>query len=518
MLRAIASVGALTLLSRITGFARDIIIARYLGAGPIADAFVVAFRLPNQFRTLFAEGAFQAAFVPSFTALIIGNERDAAKRFGRATLTLLLIASLSVSLVLMLVPDVAIGLLAPGMINDPQRAPLAITYLRYTGIYLTCMSVMAFYAGLAQVHGRFAVPAAAPMLLNFCLIAVLLFFAPAFSDPGLALAIAVPLAGIAQALVVGYAAFGAGERLIPGVIVWSNHVRSFLKRLGPAMLGSGVVQISAFADTIIVSFLPAGQIAHLYYADRLYQLPFGVVGLALSTVVLPTLSRAFAENNQNSARQAFAQACELALTLSLPVAALLIVGAHMAVSGLFGYGAFSQADVTLTAAIVAAYAFGIPAGIALRCLVPTFQAKGDTATPTKVAALVLAVSITLKVVLAEPLGAAGIAAATAIAAWLSLGILSFAAWRARLIAVDQRLWPILWRVVLATCLAAIALGGALQWPELAALFESRTALKAPALFALGASAIAIWALTLWLIGYRHQSIILVRWIKKVKRA
>lgn len=510
MIRAVASVGFLTLVSRITGFVRDTVFAALLGAGPVADAFVVAFRIPNQFRALFAEGAFQAAFVPSFTALHLGEERGEASRFARSTLSLLLLASLTVSLLLILFAEKAIALLAPGMVNDAQRAPLAITYLRYTGIYLVFMSIMAFYASLAQVHGRYAAAAAAPVLLNVILVLALWLLSPRLGDPGLALAIAVPLSGFVQAGVVALSLRRTGEALLPGIIAWSNSLKTFLRRLGPAVLGSSVVQISAFADTIIVSFLPAGQISYLYYADRLYQLPFGVIGLALSTVVLPTLSHAFATKDDAAAVSAFAKANELALLTSLPVAAMMAIGAQAAVSGLFGYGAFLPSDVTQTAAIVAAYALGIPASILMRCLVPTFQAKGDTTTPVRVAAGVLVVSITLKIVLAERLGAAGIAAATAIAAWISFVILAIAAHRSKLIAIDRRLYAVLWRTLLGSLIVAALMWLVLALPTVQILFAGHSLAKAALLIAIGLFVMLAYSLVLWLSGYRRASLLFDR--------
>lgn len=510
MLRAIASVGLLTLLSRITGFVRDILIARYLGAGPFADAFVVAFRLPNLFRSLFAEGAFQAAFVPSFTQLIAGDDPTSARRFSRAVLSLLTLASLAVSLLLILFPVQATGILAPGILEDSLRGPLAVSYLRLTGAYLVCMSVMTYYGALAQVHDKFAAAAAAPILLNLFLSVALIFFVSHDQDPGFPLSLAALLSGFAQVAVVAWSAKRSGESILPGAIAWSRPLRDFLKRLGPATLGSGVVQISAFADTIIVSFLPAGQIAHLYYADRLYQLPFGVIGIALSTVVLPTLSRAFVEKNEEAARWAFGRAVELALALSLPVAALMAVGAQAAVSGLFGYGAFGGADVANTARIVAAYALGLPAGIVMRCLIPTFQAKGDTATPTRIAAAVLLVSITLKIVLADKIGAAGIAAATALAAWLNLFFLSRAARRNRLVSVDQRLKPLLWRAAIGALLAGLTLWLCTQIALVDRILAGREFVKMAALAACGLVALAIYVAFLWVSRYRSLSLVLAK--------
>lgn len=510
MLRAFASVGLLTLLSRVSGFIRDVLTARYLGAGPFADAFFVAFRLPNLFRTLFAEGAFQAAFVPSLTNLLIDEDKSAARRFAGAALSLLTLASLAVSLVLIAFPQTATNVLAPGILDDGVRGPLAVSYLRLTGLYLVFMSIAAFYGALAQVHNKFAAAAAAPILLNIFLSLALVFFATRLDDPGVALAIAAPLSGIAQVAVVAWSAKSCGESILPGPLQWSQPLRNFLKHLGPAILGSGVVQISAFADTIIVSYLPAGQIAYLYYADRLYQLPFGVIGIALSTVVLPTLSRAFAQNDDKMAHWAFGRAVELALVLSLPVTALMAVGAPFAVSGVFGYGAFTPGDVANTAAIVAAYALGLPAGILVRCLAPTFQAKGDTATPTRIAALVLVVSVTLKILLAERIGAAGIASATAAAAWLNFLFLSRAARRDKLVALDPQIQSILWRTLAGAGLAALTFWTILHAADAGSLFAGRGPEKILWLAFPGIIAILVYAVFLWASRYRRHSLVLAR--------
>lgn len=509
MLRAFAAVGGYTLLSRVTGFIRDVVTAALLGAGPVADAFLVAFRLPNHFRSLFAEGAFQAAFVPSYTGVLVNADEARARAFARSVLTLLMAASLGVALLLAVFPKAAIDVLAPGISADAERFGHAATYLRITAAYLACMSLVAFYSGLAAARENFAAAAAAPILLNLCMIAGIVWLTRYVPDAGWSLSAAVMISGVLQAALVAWAAWRVGGPVLPGLVQPSKDLTTFFARLGPAILGSGVVQISAFVDTIIASFLPVGAIAHLYYADRLYQLPYGVIGLALGTVILPTLSRAFAAEDHAAARAAFARAAELALLLGLPVTLVLAVASRQSVSALFGYGIFNSEDIALSAPVVAAYALGLPAGILLRTIVPAFQAKGDTVTPVKVGGAVLVVSIALKIALIQRLGAAGIAAATAIAAWINLIGLGYLMRRRAVVELDPRLKGIGWRLALATLLGAGALLALFQRAEVADVFASRIFLhKTLLLAAIGTGVLIFYALVLAATRYRHVSVLL----------
>src|ERR1700704_2242542 len=289
MLGRIFTVGGLTLLSRLTGFARDIILAAGLGAGPIADAFFVALRLPNHFRAIFAEGAFNAAFVPAYARIRQQGGADPAKLFADRVFTLLFASQVVVLAVALIFTPAVIAALAPGFAKDPGRFALAVELTRITFPYLLLVSLVTLYGGILNALNRFAAAAAAPILLNLSLMATLAV-AVFFPTPGHAAAWGVFIAGILEVLLVG------GDVLRNGVMTafrwpkWDEDVKRFFNALGPATIGSAGVQIALFADTIIASFLAAGALSALYYADRLNQLPIGGIGLAGGTVLLPEMA------------------------------------------------------------------------------------------------------------------------------------------------------------------------------------------------------------------------------------
>ena len=306
MIRRIATVGGLTLVSRLTGFIRDVVMAAVLGAGPLADAFFVAFRLPNHFRAIFAEGAFAAAFVPAYARTLEQAGLPAAKLFAdQIAAALIAINLVLLALALVFTPEV-VGLLAPGFADDPVRFDLAVALTRITFPYLALVSIETLFAGILNANNRFAAAAGAPILLNLSIITTLLL-APFFPDAGHAAAWGVLAAGVIIALVVGIDAetHGIGIRLrMPRL---DEPTRRFLKALGPAIIGAGGVQLALFADTLIASFLPTGALSALYYADRINQLPIGVVGIAVGTVLLPEMSRRLAAGDEKGAASAQAR-------------------------------------------------------------------------------------------------------------------------------------------------------------------------------------------------------------------
>jgi putative peptidoglycan lipid II flippase len=315
MIRRIATVGGLTLVSRITGFVRDVVMAAILGAGPIADAFFVAFRLPNHFRAIFAEGAFAAAFVPAYARTLEQAGLPAAKLFADQIAAALIAINLVLLAVAMIFTPWVVGVLAPGL--DPERFELAVALTRITFPYLALVSLETLFAGILNANNRFAAAAAAPILLNLSIIGTLLL-GPFFADAGHAAAWGVLLAGVAMVFVVGGDAemHGYGVRLrMPRL---DEPTRRFLKALGPAIIGAGGVQLALFADTLIASYLPTGALSALYYADRINQLPIGVVGIAVGTVLLPEMSRRLAAGDEQGAASAQARGKQLALAPRQP--------------------------------------------------------------------------------------------------------------------------------------------------------------------------------------------------------
>ncbi|HQS09841.1 MAG: murein biosynthesis integral membrane protein MurJ [Rhizobiales bacterium 24-66-13] len=422
MFRNILSVGGLTLLSRLAGFVRDVVMAAVLGAGPVADAFLVAFRLPNHFRAIFAEGAFNAAFVPTYARLKEQGGIATARAFADEILTAMaLVHGVLLAGALAFTPQF-VGLLAPGLADDPERFALAITLTRITFPYLALISVATLISGALNASDRFAMAAASPILLNVCMVGTLLS-AAAFPTAGHAAAWGVLISGVGQVILVGWDAERTGIGLRFGRPRLDPGTRQFLKALGPAIIGSAGVQIALFADTIIATFLPTGALSALYYADRINQLPIGVVGIAIGTVLLPEMSRRLAGGDDAGAAHAQARSIELAVLLALPfvVAALLIPDLTM--RALFARGAFTRGDAAEAAATLQAYGIGLIAFVVVRAFIAPFHARGDTATPMKAALLAVAINVALKFALMGTLAQVGLALATALGGWINLGLL-----------------------------------------------------------------------------------------------
>ena len=428
MIRRIATVGGLTLVSRLTGFVRDVVMAAILGAGPLADAFFVAFRLPNHFRAIFAEGAFAAAFVPAYARTLEEAGLPAAKLFADQIAAALVTINLVLLAIALLFTPQVVGLLAPGLISDPERFDLAVALTRITFPYLALVSLETLFAGILNANNRFAAAASAPVLLNLSVIATLLL-TPYFADAGHAAAWGVLIAGVAQALLLGAdaEAHGFGIRLrMPKL---DEPTRKFLKALGPAIVGAGGVQLALFADTLIATFLPTGALSALYYADRINQLPIGVVGIAVGTVLLPEMSRRLAAGDVTGAASAQARGIQLALLLTIPCAAAALAIPDLIMRALFARGAFTSADALAAGSTLAAYSVGLLPFVLLRSFTAPFYARRDTLTPVKAALLAATVNIALKVVLMGPLAQVGLALATSIGAWINLSLLAYFARR-----------------------------------------------------------------------------------------
>ena len=455
MIKRIATVGGLTLLSRLTGFVRDVVMAAVLGAGPIADAFFVAFRLPNHFRAIFAEGAFAAAFVPAYARTLEQAGIDAAKLFADQIAAALTAINLALLALAFLFTPWVVSVLAPGLVDDPGRFELAVALTRITFPYLALVSLETLLAGVLNANQRFAAAAAAPILLNFSLIATLLL-APFFESAGHAAAWGVLAAGVAQTVLVGVDAqlHGIGVRFrLPKL---DEPTRRFMKALGPAIIGAGGVQLALFADTVIASFLPTGALSALYYADRINQLPIGVVGIAVGTVLLPEMSRRIAAGDFRGAASAQARGIQLALLLAVPAAAAALAIPELIMRALFARGAFTGADAAAAGATLAAYSIGLLPFVMMRSFTAPFYARGDTATPVIAALLAAAVNIGLKVVLMGPLAQVGLALATSVGAWINLTLLAVFARRQGFAISGAGLKPVV-KLLLAGALLAAAL-------------------------------------------------------------
>ncbi len=459
MFRNILSVGGLTLLSRLAGFVRDVVMAAVLGAGPVADAFLIAFRLPNHFRAIFAEGAFNAAFVPTYARLKEQGGVPLARGFADEVLTAMtLVHGVMLALALGFTPAF-VGLLAPGLMEDPQRFDLAVTLTRITFPYLALISVATLISGALNASDRFAMAAGSPILLNVCMVGTLLA-AASFPTAGHAAAWGVLISGVLQVLLVGWDAERSGIGLRFGRPKLDPGTKQFLKALGPAIIGSAGVQIALFADTIIATFLPAGALSALYYADRINQLPIGVVGIAIGTVLLPEMARRLAAGDDAGAAHAQARSIELAVVLALPfvVASLLIPDLTM--RALFARGAFTRGDAAEAAATLQAYGIGLLAFVVIRAFIAPFHARGDTATPMKAALTAVAINVALKFALMGMLAQVGLALATALGGWINLGLLVWFARRRGFPVGDAALAGHLVRLAVCGLVLAGALFGA----------------------------------------------------------
>jgi putative peptidoglycan lipid II flippase len=430
LLRNFATVGAFTMVSRVLGFIRDVLMAAVLGAGPVADAFFVAFKLPNLFRRLFAEGAFNSAFVPQFARARAEEGEKGSHDFASQVLAWLIVVITAVSTLALLFTPVLVLVLAPGFADDPETFDLTVLYTRVCFPYLAAMSLVAFLSGVLNTLDRFAEAAFAPVLLNIVLIAFLLALHQLGLETweeGFWLTVGVFVAGVVQALLLIVSVRRAGIRLRIVRPRRSARLGRLLRVMIPGVAAGGITQINIAAGTIIASFWP-GAVSSLYYADRLYQLPLGVVGVAIGVALLPDLSRRLRRGDTGGALWTQNRALEFSLLLTLPCAAALVAVPLEIIVALFERGAFTRDDSLMTAAALAAYGVGLPAFVLIKVLSPGYFAREDTRTPMLYAGVSMVVNVVAAVGLAlllAPRGYAnvGIAAATSIAAWVNTGLL-----------------------------------------------------------------------------------------------
>ncbi|MDE2472134.1 MAG: murein biosynthesis integral membrane protein MurJ [Bradyrhizobium sp.] len=438
MLGRIFTVGGYTLLSRLTGFASSIMLAAILGAGPMADAFFVALRLPNSFRAIFAEGAFNTAFIPAYAHVQGKGGASSARLFGDRIFTLLFLSQVVLLTVVWLFMPQALSILAPGFTDDPEQRRLAIELTRITFPYLLLITLVTLYGGILNVMHRFASAAAASILLNISMMAALAL-AAFFPTAGHAAAWGVLVSGFLQYFLLAgdLARHGGLPRFAP--LKFDDDVRAFFRAIGPATLGSMGTQVAVFADTIIATFLAAGALSALYYAERLYQLPIGVIGIAIGTVLLPEMSRRITAGDNAGAMASQRRAFEFTLLAAVPFIAAFLTVPVVLMRAVFMRGAFTDADAVAAGATLAAYAVGLIPFVMIRSAVSAFYARKDTATPVKASLTGLAVNLALKVLLMGSLAQVGLALATAAGAWINLLlVLGFAA-RAGYLEFDRSL-------------------------------------------------------------------------------
>jgi putative peptidoglycan lipid II flippase len=423
LVKAMATVAGMTALSRIAGFIRDIMMAAVLGAGPMADAFFVALKLPNFFRRITAEGAFSVSFVPLYSEALEKDGRKAADDFAGNAMVIMFWGLLAFTILVVWQMPFVIRLLAPGFGPENERFMMAVNLSRITFPYLLMMSISALLGGVLTVHGRFAPFAGAPLLFNLALIGLLLI-AWKFQSAAYALAYGVLIAGFLQFFMLYAVIRWQGIALPLMRPNFDERIKRLFRLMGPGVLGAGVIQINLFADMIIGSFLPTGSISYLYYADRLNQLPLSTVGIAVGTALLPMLSRAVASGNKDEVRDLFNRALEATMFLGLPAAAALITLAGPIMQVLFQRGNFTPEDAHITAMVLQGYCIGLPAYIGVKVFSTAFWSRQDTTTPVKISIICTLTNIAIALSLIPSMGVAGIAMATGVVGWLQIFLLA----------------------------------------------------------------------------------------------
>lgn len=456
LLTGVLTVGVWTLLSRVLGFAREIIILAYIGPGPVMDAFVAAFRLPNMFRRFFAEGAFNAAFVPMFSKRLEAD--DDPFGFASQALSGLAFVLLALSALAMIFMPALVWATAGGFAGDP-RFDMTIDFGRVLFPYIFFVSLAALLSGALNAAGRFAAAAAAPVILNLFVIAAMVGAAMLEGPVVVALVWAVPVAGVAQLALVWIAAGRAGIRLRPRRPRWTPEMKHLVRIAVPAALAGGVMQVNLLVGQQVASQFPDA-VGWLYAADRLYQLPLGVIGIAVGIVLLPDLSRRLKAEDTEGSRAAFSRAAEIALSLTLPCAVALVVIPLPLTSVLFERGATGADDAAAIGIAVAIYGLGLPAFVLQKVLQPLFFAREDTKTPFRYALWSMAVNAVLAVGLAPVIGWIAPAIATSVAAWAMVAMF-YAGTRpmGEMVRFDERLRRRLWRICLASAILGVVLWG-----------------------------------------------------------
>ena len=437
-----------TLISRVLGYLRDILIAIFLGASVFADAFFVAFRLPNTFRRLFAEGTFNAAFIPSYTGERIAS-KEKGKKFADEVLSLLIVILLFLVLLVEIFTPYFVFLIAPGFTESSQKFNLAVEFTRITFPFLLFVSLSSFFSGILNSNNKFAAAAAAPIILNVILILSLIF--SYFYDLKTAsqLSYAVTFSGIIQMIFLIYFTKKYYKPSFQLKTKINKKVRFFFKKLFPSILSSGVTQINILVGTIIASF-QAGAVSYLYYADRIYQINLALAGIAVGTVSLPILSEAFKQKNIKKIFSIQNRSIELSLLLSIPASLGLILASEEIVSALFGYGSFTKLDVEMTALALKYFGYGVPAFAMIKILSNFYFARDNTKTPFYISAFIVLLNVCLSISLFKKFGFIIIPIATSISTWIGVITYIYFLNKKNLLNIESNLYKNVFKVVLNT--------------------------------------------------------------------
>lgn len=500
LLKALATVSGFTLLSRITGFIRDLLIARAFGAGMMTDAFFVAFKLPNLLRRLFAEGAFSQAFVPILAEYKNKNGEEATKKLVSQVASLLTLVLLGVAILGILGAPVLVYVSAPGFAGEPAKFDLTVLLTRITFPYIAFMSLVALAAGVLNTWSRFSIPAFTPVLLNVAMILAATVLAKYFDPPVLALAWGVLLGGALQLSLQVPALLGIGMLPRPALDFSDPGVRRILILMGPATLGVSVAQISLLINTIFASFLDTGSVSWLYYADRLMEFPAGMLGVALGTILLPSLAKHYNDQSPDEYSRLLDWGLRLTVMLALPAAAALAVLAVPLISTLFLYGEFTEADLWKTRQALIAYSIGLLGLILVKVLAPGFYARQNIRTPVKVGIFTLVATQMMNLAFIRPLQHAGLALAIGLGACMNAAIL-FHLLRKHGIYSPQPGWG---KFFLKVLVALICMCGVLLFAEGSAhdWIHAGFALRASWLGGLVVLGAGVYFAVLWIMGIR----------------
>jgi len=476
LLKSTIVVSSMTFFSRITGMIRDMALAQVVGSSEVADAFFVAFRIPNFLRRIFGEGAFSAAFVPVYSKIEVAGDEGKRKaflalmagRFGMILLAITLIGVVAAPFLVMVI--------APGFLGESEKYELTVSALRLTFPYLFFISLVAMAAGIFNSRNHFAVPAVTPVMLNLSLIAAVLWLVPIMANPAIALATGVFVAGAVQ--LIFQLPFLARERSL----VWprlrvgksdkkpiEGEVNKVFRLMLPALFGVSVAQINMLINTLLASFLVTGSVSWLYYSDRLMEFPLGVFGIALATVILPTLSKQQADTSSSLFSDTLDWALRWVLLIVLPASVALMVLAGPLLTTIFQYGAFTPTDVTMASQSLVAFALGLIAFVVIKVLAPGFYARQDTRTPVRYAAIAMGVNAVLSLLLVWEFAHVGLALATSVAALVNAALLFFGLYRRGIYQPLPGWWSLLLKVAVASLVMGLVLwsgaGDTLSWIE-----------------------------------------------------
>ncbi|MFA7275220.1 MAG: murein biosynthesis integral membrane protein MurJ [Pseudobdellovibrionaceae bacterium] len=488
LLNAMATIASFTMVSRITGMVRDMLTASFLGAGPVADAFFVALKLPNFFRRVAAEGAFSVSFVPLYTRTIEQEGEEAGGRFAGEVLTVMAVILALFSAVMMAGMPWIIHVIAPGFEEGTLRYDLAVILTQITFPYLMLMSFSSLFGGMLNSHNKFGPFAAAPIIFNLTIIAAMFTLGFVMPTMGHSMSVGITLSGVLQLGMMVYfiRKYKINFRFSPFVI--GAKTKQLFKLMAPGVLSAGLYQVNLFVDMIVASLLPEGSISYLYYADRLNQLPLSLAGIAIGTALLPMLSKSLAAGDKDESRDLFNRSLEFCFFLAVPATVALLIVPLPMVATLFEHGKFTAEDTATTAYVLMGYGIGLPAYIASKVFMTAFWAREDTMTPVRISVLTALTNILLCLLLIGWMGVAGVSVATGLVGWMQVYLLNKKLKGHESMQFDERLKTVFPKIVVCSCIMAVVLS--VLGYGLYDFFHGDLWVKIPALVALlGAGAI-----------------------------